>query len=178
MKRIIVCLLCLLLLCGCASKLPENKIEKPTVVTTIFPLYDFAKACETGRVFHATVNGKSIRMFAFHYVYGFTYDQSNYLIGYDLTNKVIGAIPLCLIRDSYLVERKYKPSEKLIEQLQEYYENEEYSFNSPRMYSVVVCPVIIVSDSSISSNTAFCFVEGLNHITSSKTCNSASEKYT
>lgn len=43
-----------------------------------------------------------------------------------MTNKVIGAIPLCMIRDSYLVERKYKPSEKIIELLQEYYENEEY----------------------------------------------------
>lgn len=105
------------------SRFPQYKRE---TIAFDNELYDFAKACETGRVFHATVNGKSIRMFAFHYVYGFTYDQSNYLIGYDLTNKVIGAIPLCLIRDSYLVERKYKPSEKLIEQLQEYYENEEY----------------------------------------------------
>lgn len=105
------------------SRFPQYKRE---MIAFDNELYDFAKACETGRVFHATVNGKSIRMFAFHYVYGFTYDQSNYLIGYDLTNKVIGAIPLCLIRDSYLVERKYKPSEKLIEQLQEYYENEEY----------------------------------------------------
>ena len=61
------------------------------------------------------MNGKSIRMFAFHYVYGFTYDQSNYLIGYDMTNKVIGAITLCKIRDSYLVEMKCKPSEKLID---------------------------------------------------------------
>ena len=43
-----------------------------------------------------------------------------------MTNKMIGAIPLCKIRDSYIVERKYKPSEKLIELLQEYYENEEY----------------------------------------------------
>ena len=43
-----------------------------------------------------------------------------------MTNKVIGAIPLCKIRDSYLVESKYKPSEKLIFLLQEYYENEEY----------------------------------------------------
>ena len=31
-----------------------------------------------------------------------------------------------MIRDSYLVERKYKPSEKLIGTLQKYYENEEY----------------------------------------------------
>lgn len=105
------------------SRFPQYKRE---TIAFDNELYDFAKACETGRVFHATVNGKSIRMFAFHYVYGFTYDQSNYLIGYDLTNKVIGAIPLYLIRDSYLVERKYKPSEKLIELLQEYYENEEY----------------------------------------------------
>lgn len=105
------------------SRFPQYKRE-----TIVFDneLGDFAKACETSRIFHATVNGKSIRAFAFHYVYGFTYDQSNYLIGYDMTNKVIGAIPLCKIRDSYVVERKYKPSDKLIEILQEYYENEEY----------------------------------------------------
>ncbi len=105
------------------SRLPQYKRE---TIAFDNELYDFARACETGRIFHATVNGKSIRVFAFHYVYGFTYDQSNYLIGYDLTNKVAGAIPLCKIRDSYLVERKYKPSEKLIGLLQEYYENEEY----------------------------------------------------
>lgn len=105
------------------ARLPQYKRE-----TLAFDdeLYDFAEACETGKIFHATVGGKSIRMFAFHYVYGFTYDQSNYLLGYDLTNKVIGAIPLCMIRDSYLVERKYKPSEKLIDLLQKYYENGEY----------------------------------------------------
>ena len=105
------------------SRFPQYKRE---TIAFDDELYDYAKACETGRIFHARVNNKSIRVFAFHYVYGFTYDQTNYLIGYDMTNGVIGAIPLCMIRDSYLVERKYKPSEKLIELLQEYYENEEY----------------------------------------------------
>lgn len=105
------------------SRLPQYKRE---TIAFDNELYDFAKASETGKIFHATVNGKSIRMFAFHYVYGFTYDQSNYLLGYDLTNKLVGAIPLCKIRDAYVVEKKYKPSEKLIELLQEYYENEEY----------------------------------------------------
>jgi len=105
------------------SRLPQYKRE---TIAFDNELYDFAMACETGKIFHATVNGRSIRVFAFHYVYGFTYDQSNYLIGYDMTNKVIGAIPLCMIRDSYLVERKYTPSDKLIGLLQEYYENEEY----------------------------------------------------
>ena len=65
-------------------------------------------------------------MFAFHYVYGFTYDQSNYLLGYDLTNKIIGAIPLCKIRDPYVVKSKYKPTEELINLLQQYYEATEY----------------------------------------------------
>ena len=105
------------------SRFPQYKRE---TIAFDNELYDFAKASETGKIFHATVNGKSIRMFAFHYVYGFTYDQSNYLLGYDLTNKLVGAIPLCKIRDAYVVEKKYKPSEKLIELLQEYYENEEY----------------------------------------------------
>ena len=110
------------------SRLPQYKRE-----TLAFDgeLSDFAEACETGKIFHAIVNGKSIRMFAFHYVYGFTYDQSNYLLGYDLTNKVIGAIPLCMIRDSYVVERKYKPSEELICLLQQYFENEEYDIVIP-----------------------------------------------
>ena len=105
------------------SRFPQYKRE---TIAFDNELYVFAKACATGRIFHATVNGKSIRMFAFHYVYGFTYDQSNYLIGYDMTNKVIGALPLCMVRDPYLVERKYKPSEKLVAILQEYYENEDY----------------------------------------------------
>lgn len=43
MKRILICLLCLALLCGCASVKIE-KTQKITVVTTIFPLYDFARA--------------------------------------------------------------------------------------------------------------------------------------
>ncbi len=105
------------------SRLPQYKRE---TIAFYDELYDFAEASATGKIFHASVGGKSIRMFAFHYVYGFTYDQSNYLIGYDMTNKVIGAIPLCMIRDSYFVERKYKPSKRLVELLQQYYENEEY----------------------------------------------------
>ncbi len=105
------------------SRFPQYRRE---TIAFYDDLFDFAESCETGKIFHATVNGKSVRMFAFHYVYGYTYDQSNYLLGYDLTSKVIGALPLCAVRNSYLVERKYKPSDKLIALLQEYYENEEY----------------------------------------------------
>lgn len=105
------------------ARLPQYKRES---ILFDDELRDFAEACESGKIFHARVNGKSIRMFAFHYVYEFTYDQGNYMIGYDFTNKFIGTVPLYKIRDSYTVERKYKPSEALINALQKYYENREY----------------------------------------------------
>ena len=45
MKRILICVLCLCLLCGCAGGQNEpQESDKITVVTTIFPLYDFARA--------------------------------------------------------------------------------------------------------------------------------------
>ncbi len=105
------------------ARLPQYKREQ---ILFDDDFRNFSEACETSRIFHARVNGKSIRMFAFHYIYEYTYIQENYLIGYDLTNKIIGAIPLYKIRDSYLVERKYKPSESLINTLQKYYEEKEY----------------------------------------------------
>lgn len=43
MKKIVICLLCLCLLCGCNAQSVKND-NKITVVTTIFPLYDFARA--------------------------------------------------------------------------------------------------------------------------------------
>ncbi len=43
MKRILICILCLVLLCGCGTALKKDDI-KINVVTTIFPLYDFARA--------------------------------------------------------------------------------------------------------------------------------------
>lgn len=43
MKRVIICLLCLTMLCGCTSVAPQKQDDKLTVVTTIFPLYDFAR---------------------------------------------------------------------------------------------------------------------------------------
>ena len=44
MKRIIVCILCLVLLCGCTANTDIKNDTALTVVTTIFPLYDFARA--------------------------------------------------------------------------------------------------------------------------------------
>lgn len=43
MKKIFICLLCVVMLCGCCKISPQNHNEKLTIVTTIFPLYDFAR---------------------------------------------------------------------------------------------------------------------------------------
>ena len=43
MKRIITCLLCVAILCGCKSTVPQKNSDKLTIVATVFPLYDFAK---------------------------------------------------------------------------------------------------------------------------------------
>lgn len=43
MKRIIICLLCVAILCGCGNVVTNNCDTKFTIVTTIFPLYDFAR---------------------------------------------------------------------------------------------------------------------------------------
>lgn len=45
MKRIVICLLCLLLIIGtCGCGLKKKDTQKLTVVATVFPLYDFARA--------------------------------------------------------------------------------------------------------------------------------------
>ncbi len=50
MKRIFICLLCLVLLCGCGGVSGQKDTDKKTVVTTIFPLYDFARAIGGGNI--------------------------------------------------------------------------------------------------------------------------------
>ncbi len=48
-KRILAAVLCLLLLCGCAPN-SRSKQDKLSVVTTVFPLYDFVRAVGEDRV--------------------------------------------------------------------------------------------------------------------------------
>lgn len=43
MKKVLICVLCFVLLCGCHAPKSASKQEKPTIVVTVFPLYDFAR---------------------------------------------------------------------------------------------------------------------------------------
>ena len=43
MKKIVILLLCAVMLCGCDSRSTKDN-SKPSIVTTIFPIYDFVRA--------------------------------------------------------------------------------------------------------------------------------------
>ncbi|MBQ9728465.1 MAG: hypothetical protein IJV85_02600 [Clostridia bacterium] len=104
------------------SQLPQYKRE---ILTFNRELGVFADACETRQILHFRDKETSERYkaFAFGYYYGYLYDQTNYCIIYDINNKTIKAIPLYQIQDIYTIKQKYKPSERLIEQLQSYTDN-------------------------------------------------------
>ena len=82
----------------------------------------FDEACEERTILHFRnrATGERCKAFAFMYVYGYLYDQTNYCIIYDIDNNKIKAIPLCEIGDAYKLKQKFKPSDRLLERLQEY----------------------------------------------------------
>ncbi len=82
----------------------------------------FSEACYTRNILHFRdkETNKRHKAFAFDYYYGYLYDQTNYCVIYDINEKKIISIPLYNIQDIYTIKQRYKPSEKLIEVLQEY----------------------------------------------------------
>lgn len=88
----------------------------------------FAEACYTQRILHFKDKGTGNRrkVFVYDYRYGYLYDQTNYCIIYDINGNLIEAVPLTAISDVYLIKEKYRPSDKLVEQLRNYAESCEY----------------------------------------------------
>ncbi len=104
------------------TRLPQYKRE---ILTFDMELAIFSDACQTHQILHFKdkETGERYKTFAFGYYYGYLYDQTNYCIIFDITNKIIKAIPLHRIKDIYIIKQKYKPSTQLINQLQAYAEN-------------------------------------------------------
>ncbi len=104
------------------SRLPQYKRE---ALTFDEELDIFAEACYTHRIIHFRdkKSHERYKAFAFNYYYGYLYDQTNYCVVYDISNGIIKSIPLHKIQDIYMIKQKYKPSEQLIERLQEYADN-------------------------------------------------------
>ena len=104
------------------SRLPQYKRE-----TLVFDkeLDVFSDACYSRNILHFRdkEDNKRYKAFAYDYYYGYLYDQTNYCVIYDINEQKIKSIPLCNIQDIYAIKQKYKPSDKLIELLQEYADN-------------------------------------------------------
>ena len=85
----------------------------------------FSDACLTRNILHFRdkETNKRYKAFAYNYYYGYLYDQTNYCVIYDINEKKIKSIPLHKIQDIYTIKQKYKPSERLIDLLQEYANN-------------------------------------------------------
>lgn len=107
------------------SRLPQYKRE-----ALVFDkeLDVFSDACYTRHILHFRdkTSEKRYKAFAFNYLYGYLYDQSNYCVIYDINESIIKSIPLCNIQDIYTIKQKYTPSKNLIELLQEYTDNYDF----------------------------------------------------
>ncbi len=101
------------------SRLPQYKRE---MLVFDKELDVFAEACYSYHILHFRdkETGERCKAFGFDYCYGYLYDQTNYCVIYDINNCKIRSLPLCRIQDIYMIKQKYKPSEKLAEQLQVY----------------------------------------------------------
>lgn len=104
------------------SRLPQYKRE---MLVFDKELDIFSDACCEHNILHfrEKETNERYKAFAFHYSYGYLYDQTNYCVIYDINEKKIKSIPLSNIQDIFLIKQKYKPSGKLIELLQEYVNN-------------------------------------------------------
>lgn len=83
----------------------------------------FCEACIKGHIIHFRYKNNIQRVFAYNYVYGYGYEQANYLIGYDIENMIIQAYPLCEVSKTKMTRDLFKPSQRLIDCLAEYQEN-------------------------------------------------------
>ena len=104
------------------SRLPQYRRE---MLVFDKELDVFSDACYTRNILHYRdkETKKMYKAFAFNYCYGYLYDQTNYCVIYDINENKIKSIPLSNIQDIFTIKQKYKPSEKLIELLQEYTTN-------------------------------------------------------
>ena len=104
--------------------LPQYKREEFAFYNEIVTIQT---ACETGQILHFDFDGEKYKFFPFQHMYGFLYDQTNYLIGYDITRKQIRSLPITWLNRLYALKSKFRPSDDLIEKLQNYLNEYKYS---------------------------------------------------
>lgn len=115
------------------ARLPQYKRE---MLVFDHELDIFDTACVSQRILHFRdkETDERYKAYAFTYLFGYLYDQTNYCIIYDINKEQIKTIPLTRIQDIYMIKQKYKPSERLAEALRNYVD--EYYFLEERIVEV------------------------------------------
>lgn len=105
------------------SLLPQYKREELAFYDEINTIQT---ACQTGQVLHFDFDGDKYKFLPFQHMYGFLYDQTNYLIGYDIGRKQIRSLPIMWLDRLYMLKERFRPSDDLIEKLQTYLNEYKY----------------------------------------------------
>ena len=103
--------------------LPQYKREEIAFINELSLLQN---ACARGKIVHFTYKDEKFNFFPFQHMFGFLYDQTNSIIGYDVDRKQIRSFHITDIDNLYMTSTKYVPSEKLINALQEYLDSFVY----------------------------------------------------
>ncbi len=106
-------------------RLPAYKREQLIFDQELDVFYD---ASISGQILHFTdkETGEQYKVLAAHTYYGYTSDQTNVCIVFDIKNNQIKALPLYKIQDPYTIKQKFKPSKSLLNQLQTYVDSNDF----------------------------------------------------
>ena len=83
-------------------------------------------ACALGKILHFEFEGEKYKFFPFQHMYGFLYDQTNYLIGYDMIRKQIRSFPIRALSRLFMLKSTFSPCKDLIMKLQNYLNEYDY----------------------------------------------------
>ena len=109
------------------AMLPQYKREHLVFYREIRLIHS---AFATTQILRFECNGEKYKFFVYQYVYGYLYDQTNYLIGYDIDRKQIRSFPIARLKKLYLLKKKYKPSENLMNSIENYHNESQYGMDN------------------------------------------------
>lgn len=109
------------------ARLPQFKREQ-LLFHNELDLYHYA--IREKRIIHFGYKKERYRIYVYVDMYGYAYDQANYLIGYDTKRNQIRSFDICYIENAYLIKQKFKTNEELENALQEYLNDYDYSDNN------------------------------------------------
>lgn len=99
------------------ARMPEYKRE---AIAFDGELEIFDLACRMGHIAHFRYEGKIRTVFAYSYFYGYALNQRNYLVCFDIENKLICSFPLIEVSKIKITRKPFHPSNKLIDAIDKY----------------------------------------------------------